>query len=287
MHGYAHNRRCQISHHPKYTSGCGLEDFETCERFFSLSNNCAGITRYTTPFHRHQLLDTHFHDSDESRRLSIGKFIYNNYKDALTRIKTITKTFLGLEKLPSLTNNTYEKYLEEEDKLLNSLILEPYEDIARFRYVDALEEWWAAEKNWNEKASKAGHANGNISPYTPLPPHLTEALFQYNRTNGIAMQIERILKISCRWAPTSKEYEETVEWANERKYRLALDKLERLVVQRIFELQKANLVSTGIYLCSLPYVSYLRETRVQNAPTDFISPQDSQSDDQERPEYIQ
>lgn len=245
MHGYAHNRRCQIDHHPKYTKGCGLEDFETCERFFSLSNNCAGITRYTTTFHRHQLLDTHFHDSDGARRLSIGKFIFNNYKDALDRINIVTKTFLGLKKMNNLSNNTYETYLTEEAALFDSRAFEHPKEQARFNYIEALENWWEAERIWTEQASKAGYPNGQISPYTPLPPHLTESLFEYNRTNKLAMHFERIAGIIGRWERNSKEFEDTVIWANERKYRLALDKLERLVVQRIFELQKANLVSTG------------------------------------------
>ncbi|HEV7738191.1 MAG TPA: hypothetical protein VGO47_12580 [Chlamydiales bacterium] len=31
FHGHAHNRLCQLQHHPLYTPGVGLEDFETCE----------------------------------------------------------------------------------------------------------------------------------------------------------------------------------------------------------------------------------------------------------------
>ncbi|KAG9023451.1 hypothetical protein FRB95_013070 [Tulasnella sp. JGI-2019a] len=41
MHGYAHNRACQLNHHPNYTAGTGLEDFEMCKRTFASSNGCA------------------------------------------------------------------------------------------------------------------------------------------------------------------------------------------------------------------------------------------------------
>ena len=36
FHGYAHNRQCQMSNHPLYVKGCGLEDFEIMEKIFSL-----------------------------------------------------------------------------------------------------------------------------------------------------------------------------------------------------------------------------------------------------------
>ncbi|KAJ7778074.1 hypothetical protein B0H14DRAFT_3095842 [Mycena olivaceomarginata] len=49
FHGHAHNRTCQISWHPMYVEGAGLEDFEECERTFCLSNQLASCTRLSTP----------------------------------------------------------------------------------------------------------------------------------------------------------------------------------------------------------------------------------------------
>ncbi len=54
FHGYAHNCDCQLGWHPLYTDGVGLEDFEECERTFSKSNELATVTRFATPYHRHQ-----------------------------------------------------------------------------------------------------------------------------------------------------------------------------------------------------------------------------------------
>jgi len=67
FHGYAHNRGCQVHWHPMYISGVGLEDFEECERYFSLSNHVAPGTRLATSFHRHQAIEQHnaFHDDDK------------------------------------------------------------------------------------------------------------------------------------------------------------------------------------------------------------------------------
>src|SRR5882724_4060025 len=46
FHGYAHNRSCQLSFHPLYVTGFGLEDLEICERVFASFNGLAVTTRY-------------------------------------------------------------------------------------------------------------------------------------------------------------------------------------------------------------------------------------------------
>jgi hypothetical protein len=246
MHGYAHNRACQLSHHPKYVDGAGIEDFETCERFFSISNNCAGITRHATPFHRHQLLDTHFRDHDESLRMNLGKFIYTKYKEAGERISKITEMFQTLKMEDSVKDGTFDRYLREEASHLLLPDLEPLEDQARFNYITVLEKYWKASSNWEHLASKSGVGCGQITPPTvPLSAELKRALTLYNEASAEAEHFERILGITERWQLDSTEYKEAKKWSNERHYRLALDHLERLVIQRIFELQKANLVSTG------------------------------------------
>lgn len=59
---------------------------------------------------------------------------------------------------------------------------------------------------------------------------------------------EALLNIEQRWSPESPQYKKTVKYIGERKYRRALDELERLVVQRMFELEKAGLASTSKHL---------------------------------------
>jgi hypothetical protein len=79
FHGHAHNRGCQLGWHPMYIEGVGLEDFEECERTFSLSNNLASCTRLATPFHRQQQIDEHFHFHDKDKYAASGKFSLNTY----------------------------------------------------------------------------------------------------------------------------------------------------------------------------------------------------------------
>ncbi|EJD38508.1 hypothetical protein AURDEDRAFT_22745, partial [Auricularia subglabra TFB-10046 SS5] len=57
FHGYGHNRLCQVTEHPLYIDGFGLEDLETCERVFGRSNHVAGGVRHASHFHYLQFID--------------------------------------------------------------------------------------------------------------------------------------------------------------------------------------------------------------------------------------
>ncbi len=51
--------------------------------------------------------------------------------------------------------------------------------------------------------------------------------------------------IDNRWQPSDFLYKQTVEYIATRRYQRALGKLQRLVIQRLFELHKLNVAKTG------------------------------------------
>lgn len=51
--------------------------------------------------------------------------------------------------------------------------------------------------------------------------------------------------ITTRWTPATPEYMETICYISERQYHQALDNLQRLVTQRLFELHRLNLSGVG------------------------------------------
>lgn len=57
--------------------------------------------------------------------------------------------------------------------------------------------------------------------------------------------IEVRLGIDQRWTPMDARYKHAVKYLAERTYQRALGKLQRLVVQRLFELHKLNIAQTG------------------------------------------
>lgn len=65
--------------------------------------------------------------------------------------------------------------------------------------------------------------------------------------------LETALGITQRWTEDSQQYQDAVKFIAERDWRRALDRLEYLMVQRMFELAKSHTFGTGAspfsYLC--------------------------------------
>ncbi len=61
------------------------------------------------------------------------------------------------------------------------------------------------------------------------------------------LRFEEEHSIVERWVPGSPQYTEALTLLAERKYRRAIDTLERLVVQRLFELTKLGMNGVGTY----------------------------------------
>ena len=83
---------------------------------------------------------------------------------------------------------------------------------------------------------------------------ITRITTQYRTTferwqakNDEVLQYEEEHNIVNCWAPTSQEYLDALVVVQERKYRRAIDDLERLVVQRLFEMTKLRQSGIGAY----------------------------------------
>ena len=61
------------------------------------------------------------------------------------------------------------------------------------------------------------------------------------------VEMEVKLAITTRWQPSSPKYVHAVQYLGCRKYEKALDHLQKLVVQRLFELHKMNQSQNGAY----------------------------------------
>lgn len=76
FHGHAHNRLCQLQWHPTYMPGTGHSEGEGCEHVFSSSNDLARSARHSSRFHRHQMIEEHFHFWNEDKYANLSK-LYN------------------------------------------------------------------------------------------------------------------------------------------------------------------------------------------------------------------
>lgn len=66
-----------------------------------------------------------------------------------------------------------------------------------------------------------------------------------------AEDLEMKLDIDLRWTPSSPQWKATAATMANREYLLAVDKLEGLVIARLFELTKLNQSGTGEFFLSL------------------------------------
>ncbi|KAJ3729926.1 hypothetical protein C8R42DRAFT_693640 [Lentinula raphanica] len=186
FHGYSHNAACQQANHPNNIVGMGLEDLETLEQIFSLSNQLASVTRYMSPYRRRQFIDLFFQQWDPLKIIN---------EDA-------SRLFAELQKL-ELTEDDIETYWAEQKQHFDTLETEDPHDLRTMEYVSLLQQLQGVNAN------------------------------------------EALLDIQRRWEPQDSEYRAAVKRMDEQKYREALLKLHRLVVQRLWELHKMNLSQTG------------------------------------------
>lgn len=77
----------------------------------------------------------------------------------------------------------------------------------------------------------------------------TERRYFTERLDSLKLRVietEVKMDITRRWQPTDPQYIETMRHASMRHYHRALDRLQKLVVQRLFEIQRLFLSQTGM-----------------------------------------
>ncbi|KAG1736433.1 uncharacterized protein EDB91DRAFT_1238058 [Suillus paluster] len=137
FHGHAHNRKCQLQYHPMYLRGFRLEDLKTCEHIFASSNTTACLIRHASHFHYGQFLDLHFDQWDMDRYFELSRFIFNNYKQAVTLITDFTKELDAYRLSFPDQAMDFETWVAEELAYLESVALEPARDTLAVDYFNS------------------------------------------------------------------------------------------------------------------------------------------------------
>ncbi|KAJ2991814.1 hypothetical protein NUW54_g8091 [Trametes sanguinea] len=265
FHGHAHNRLCQLCYHPLYLQTLGLEDLETCERIFLALNSVARTVRFSSHFHWLQYIDLHFDQWDQDRYLDLSRFLYNNYKQALAIIQEYMPIVEEFKKSNNVTEADFEGWRSEELAYLTNLAQEPPEDLAKVTYIESLEVLKAAQASWNavstmntfvttfgaEDVNDAAHKKRNQAVVRAKIAERNAALRKYERAEEAVLDMERQMGITERWTEGSMAYKEGYAYLKNRRFIRAVEELERLVIQRLFELSKDNLAGTGTVTLSL------------------------------------
>ncbi|RDX48316.1 hypothetical protein OH76DRAFT_1456309 [Lentinus brumalis] len=277
FHGYSHSYNCQVQFHPNRIPGMGLEDLETMERIFSRSNQLASVTRYASPYRRRALIAAYFEHWDHEKYSNLGHMLFSNYKQALGIIEEKTPILHEALQVLSLSEDDLRRFEQEERTYFTTLRDESSEDLRDILYVEALQELWAASEElkdtsarYYDHVARAGDAadaaadastpraltfltprNGpttyeaDLSATRKLETRRRYLRERVDQLSADVIAIEVRLGIDQRWTPMDARYKDAVKYIAERTYQRALGKLQRLVVQRLFELHKLNIAQTG------------------------------------------
>ncbi|KAH9931189.1 hypothetical protein B0H21DRAFT_699872 [Amylocystis lapponica] len=261
FHGYSHAYSCQTRHHPNVIEGMGIEDLETLERVFSSSNQLAGVTCYASAYRRRIFIDMFFQQWDDDKYANLGTMPYNNYVQALDIINTKGLALADALQSLGISLGDLKTFGEEEDQYFQTVGDETPWDVHAMAYVELLQELRDVRTQLDSVSGR--FLNTAPNNYEFLPPLSGPTVYEtdlsqtqrletqrrtlserYNTLLQDVVATEVRLGIQARWQPSDPPYAETVKYISTRKYQQALGKLQKLVIQRLFELHKLNLSQT-------------------------------------------
>ncbi|KAJ7652930.1 hypothetical protein B0H17DRAFT_957727 [Mycena rosella] len=247
FHGHAHNRACQVGWHPLYVDGVGLKDFEECERTFCKSNHLATVTRLSTAFHRRRQIDEHFSFHDLHKHTASGNFIYQNYRQALEKIRINRDRLDAVEQRIGTTAQDYKSDLKSEQVYFRGLRTEPPEVSSTVEYMELL-----CKQESDEAGQDFRSLDYNIINNRYTRTEITHVRTRYQTThNKYVITIDEVCRheeeknIEVHWELTLQVFKDALVMMTKRCYRRALDELKHLVVQHLFEMTKLGMSGVG------------------------------------------
>ncbi|KAJ7921642.1 hypothetical protein B0H13DRAFT_1604343 [Mycena leptocephala] len=238
FHGHAHNRMCQLRFLTTYIRGLGLEDLEGCERFFSKSNALSRSTRYASVFHRRQSIATYMaHVDNFETYANLSKFLVNNYRQALEILDQEDSLHFAMRQAGISGTEVFEERLRQEKEYLKNLSKEDPEETDQMEYYQRLVNLADRKERFDVVFGERSKANGTVKRHTRE---------NYDKAVHSVQEMEEKMGIEDRWTRESQEYKEAAELVATRRYRGAVNKLEELVVKRLFELTKMNMSGTAL-----------------------------------------
>ncbi|KAF8583365.1 hypothetical protein K439DRAFT_1617574 [Ramaria rubella] len=138
-------------------------------------------------------------------------------------------------------------WLADERKYLESKKAEPESDVLGVEYVELLTKYHEARRLWetSQKLSTEALRSKDKTRLLQVAHDAWEGVLFLQQE---LQQVEERLDVGERWSLESPEFLHAAEYLRTQTYRRAIDKLEGLVVQRLFELTKANISHTGYKL---------------------------------------
>ncbi|KAL5512069.1 hypothetical protein ACEPAG_3590 [Sanghuangporus baumii] len=255
---------CQLEWSPLYIEGAGLEDFEACERVFSQSNRIAICTRHMSKFHRCQAIERHFDRWNLDKYAEMSTFLLKNLRQALANISTLSRELEVTKlKLCIHSDDVFLEWRREELDYLRTLQNSSVSIVEQLEmdYVDTLKRLKKLSDDFVEARSKEfivqtsiddlrkpSFYKKNVSTTMSIEEATRSGLDTLLVLQSAARRLEDKLGIKERWTESCEDWKRVDVDVAEREYWKAIDRLEGLVVARLFELSKMNQAGTGYKL---------------------------------------
>ncbi|KAJ7710377.1 hypothetical protein B0H17DRAFT_914823, partial [Mycena rosella] len=240
LHGHAHNRMWQLRYLATYALGLGIEDLEGCERYFSRSNALARICRYVSVYHRKQAIAAYAaHVDTFEMYANLSTFLVKNYEQSLAILETETSLHFAMAQAGISGKDEFVRRLEEERTYLRGISKKPEAEIQQMDYYQRLANLEARKEKFDEVFGEGSKANGVAKRH---------ARENYDKAHNAVQEMEQTLQIETRWTADGPEWNTARLLVVTRWYRLCVNKLEELVLKRLFELTKMNMSQTGYKL---------------------------------------
>ncbi|KAJ7738548.1 hypothetical protein B0H14DRAFT_3097444 [Mycena olivaceomarginata] len=253
FHCLGHGRLCSICNMSMY-------DCENCESYFSKSNVLASIMRYSTVFHRQQAIANYMKHTD---LCDVYQGLSKLGLPGLCKRMLTAFAVIGISNkwLPALqqamhalnvpTRDVFDNWLEKEKGFLRPLTKEPLQETQEMEYYQKLVNFYACDMQRDE-----------VFVVEPTAPNYAESMKQTRRLEtqqrhtyelvskslATMQDLELRLEITSRWVAGDEDWVKAAEMVGRRRYQWALDQLQGLVVARMFELCKMNMLGTGYKL---------------------------------------
>ncbi|KAJ7037289.1 hypothetical protein C8F04DRAFT_952905 [Mycena alexandri] len=254
FHGHGHGRLCQLCNLATYVRGVGLEDLEYCETFFSKSNALAASTRHATRFHRQQTIVNYLEHSDTFEAYaSLSALLICKYKRALEVKATEPALEETMRQLNIQSKDEFAGWLAAEKAALTNRMWEPPSETLAMEYYQKLliicREQMDIILRTEIPPETGNEAYGVVAARTRhIERQRRHIIARYDKTFLAVQDLENRLDISVPWVPGNEQYEAARVNVVKRRYQRALDKLQALVISRMFELTKMNMSGTGYKL---------------------------------------
>ncbi|EJU04956.1 hypothetical protein DACRYDRAFT_47361, partial [Dacryopinax primogenitus] len=223
--------------HPRFITTAGLEDFETNEWISSKQNLTVSLFQHASEYHQHATLHVFWLQWDEDHCAGLD-WLLGNYWQALMTLDTYATALGKLQQELGIADHDFPNFVQEECKYFQNLQHKPEHNVVAFKYLETLKS--SQVTRYKCQLVTTWHLLSEQVRWQMLECDHLAAIKAEERLEAPICQYETILD-TAHWTPNCEEWQHTeVDLANQ-AYNDALDELESLIVQRLFEMEKRNL----------------------------------------------